>query len=83
MPQTLINLKTDDASVLAENAKIKSIVDDLNREFHGEGRVLLRPSGTEPVLRVMVEGSDTETVQIKAQQLTEEIRNIAAKLKSA
>lgn len=83
LPQTLINLKTDDASVLAENAKIKSIVDDLNREFHGEGRVLLRPSGTEQVLRVMVEGSDTETVQIKAQQLTEEIRNIAAKLKSA
>jgi phosphoglucosamine mutase len=83
LPQTLINLKTDNASILAKNAQVLNFVDDLNRELKGEGRVLLRPSGTEPVLRVMVEGADTEKVQVKAQQLTEEIRNIAARLKSA
>jgi phosphoglucosamine mutase len=83
LPQTLINLKTEDAPALANNKKIQNMVADLNRELSGEGRVLLRPSGTEPVLRVMVEGSDTNKVQIKAQQLTDEIRSIEAQIKQA
>jgi phosphoglucosamine mutase len=83
LPQTLINLKTDDAIKLAKNSQVMKMVDNINREFHGEGRVLLRPSGTEPVLRVMVEGSDTEKVQIKAQELTDEIRIIEKQSKRA
>ena len=76
LPQTLINLKTDHALVLSENQRVIKAVNALNEKLQGEGRVLLRPSGTEPVLRVMVEGLDQQQVQIQAKQLSEEIEHI-------
>ena len=81
LPQTLINLKTDNALVLAENKRVIEAVNTLNATLDGDGRVLLRPSGTEPVLRVMVEGSDSKQVQIHAQKLTNEIESIEQQLK--
>jgi len=81
LPQTLINLKTTHASSLTTNAQVQRAVDALNARLQGEGRVLLRPSGTEPLLRVMVEGVDSKQVQIHAQQLTDEISNIEQALK--
>ena len=76
LPQTLINVKTDHALVLSENQSVIKAVHALNEKLQGEGRVLLRPSGTEPVLRVMVEGLDQQQVQIQAKQLSEEIEYI-------
>ena len=76
LPQTLINLKTDNAVILAQHPQVKDVVRALDVKLKGEGRVLLRPSGTEPVLRVMVEGTDSQQVQIDAQQLAEDIRLI-------
>ncbi|MFA5958938.1 MAG: phosphoglucosamine mutase [Tatlockia sp.] len=73
LPQTLINIKTEHAESLATNPKILEMVSALSNELTGEGRVLLRPSGTEPLLRVMVEGQDNTAVQAQAQQLCEEI----------
>ncbi len=73
LPQTLINIKTENAEFLAANSKVIEMVDDLTYQLQGEGRVLLRPSGTEPMLRVMVEGPDSEQVQTHAQQLSDEI----------
>jgi phosphoglucosamine mutase len=73
LPQTLINIKTDNAEILAANSKVIEMVSDLSHQLEGEGRVLLRPSGTEPVLRVMVEGPDSQQVQSQAQQLSDEI----------
>ncbi|MBA2709144.1 MAG: phosphoglucosamine mutase [Tatlockia sp.] len=73
LPQTLINIKTDNAELLATNSKVIKMVDNLSHQLEGEGRVLLRPSGTEPMLRVMVEGPDSEQVHTQAQQLSEEI----------
>lgn len=81
LPQTLINLKTESAIVLAENKQVKAVVNRLNATLQGEGRVLLRPSGTEPVLRVMVEGEDPRQVQLQAQQLADEISAIEQGLK--
>ena len=81
LPQTLINLKTDNSLVLAENKRVIEAVNTLNATLDGDGRVLLRPSGTEPVLRVMVEGSDSKQVQIHAQKLTNEIESIEQQLK--
>lgn len=81
MPQTLVNLKTEHAGVLAQNSLVKKAVDALSAKLQGEGRVLLRPSGTEPLLRVMVEGADPQQVQNHAQQLTNEISKIEQKLK--
>lgn len=75
-PQTLINLKVDDAVALAQNQKVLNAVSELTKEIAGNGRVLLRPSGTEPVLRVMVEGKDRETTRSQAEKLAESIGNI-------
>ncbi len=82
VPQTLINLKTDKASSLAKDSRVLKAVETLNTTLHGEGRVLLRPSGTEPLLRVMVEGINSQQVQLQAQQLAEEITNIEQQTKS-
>lgn len=81
LPQTLINLRTDKAALLAKNPRVMRVVDALGASLGEDGRVLLRPSGTEPLLRVMVEGIDAQEVQKQAQQLTNEISDIEQQLK--
>ncbi|KTD18122.1 phosphoglucosamine mutase [Legionella jordanis] len=76
LPQTLINIKTENAAQLSEHPQVLERVAALSNDLEGEGRVLLRPSGTEPLLRVMVEGKDNKTVQTQAEQLSEEIQKI-------
>ncbi|KTD46709.1 phosphoglucosamine mutase [Legionella rubrilucens] len=73
LPQTLINIKTRDASELANHPNITHLVDNVSRQLNNNGRVLLRPSGTEPLLRVMVEGIDEQEVARHAQWLRDEI----------
>ncbi len=62
-PQVLINVRVEKAASLLEHAGIKAAVADAERSLNGKGRVLLRPSGTEPLLRVMVEGEDAALVR--------------------
>ena len=57
-PQTMINVKVGTRRELNDNANIASAVKDIESTLGTHGRVLLRPSGTEPVVRVMVEGED-------------------------
>ncbi|QMT58872.1 phosphoglucosamine mutase [Legionella sp. PC997] len=76
LPQSLMNLKTNYATLLAEHTQVIEIVRALETSLKGEGRVLLRPSGTEPLLRVMVEGMDESIVKQHAQKLCEEISQI-------
>ncbi|MDP1603631.1 MAG: phosphoglucosamine mutase [Legionella sp.] len=76
LPQTLLNIKTENAMSLAGNAKVLKLVDAVSKELYKTGRVLLRPSGTEPVLRVMVEGQDSKQVTGYAEQLRDEILQI-------
>jgi len=80
LPQTLINLKTKNALVLAKNTHVLDAVLSLNEKLKNNGRVLLRPSGTEPILRVMVEGIDSAFIEQQAKQLTDEIRGIEERL---
>jgi len=82
LPQSLINLKTKQAILLANHPEVQASVDALMRRLQGQGRVLLRPSGTEPVLRIMVEGQDANEVSREAQQLGDTIHQIAATLDS-
>jgi len=56
---------------------IQKAYNDVLNELHEEGRVLLRPSGTEPVIRVMVEGPDSVQVQLLAKQLAEVVARAA------
>ena len=83
LPQVLINYKTEQATQLAHEHKVLDLVGALEEKLLGKGRVLLRPSGTEPLLRVMVEGQDEQTVRVQAEELTEEIKHIAKTLYSS
>ncbi|MDR3502313.1 MAG: phosphoglucosamine mutase [Legionella sp.] len=80
LPQSLVNLKTTHASLLANNSEVIRVVKNLETSLHGEGRVLLRPSGTEPLLRVMVEGLDQSLVVQQAQKLCDDISQIEKSL---
>ncbi|MEO8331292.1 MAG: phosphoglucosamine mutase [Gallionella sp.] len=77
-PQVLINVRVEKAATLQENAQIKAAVTEAERALAGKGRVLLRPSGTEPLLRVMVEGEDGKLVKQCAEKIAEVVRVSAA-----
>ena len=56
--------------------EIASAIDELTAKFAGEGRVLIRPSGTEPKVRVMIEGKDQKLIEEEAVKLANLIQNI-------
>ena len=72
-PQVLINAKVDANKKYdyEKNEEIKQAIVKLEDEFSGNGRVLIRPSGTEPLVRVMIEGTDKEYITKKAKELAE------------
>ncbi len=72
-PQVLINAKVDANKKYdyEKNEEIKQAIVKLEEEFSGNGRVLIRPSGTEPLVRVMIEGTDKEYITKKAKELAE------------
>jgi phosphoglucosamine mutase len=69
MPQTMINVRIKGKVNIYNNAKIQRAIESAERKLAGQGRVLLRPSGTEPLIRVMVEGADLSLVDTIAQEL--------------
>jgi phosphoglucosamine mutase len=74
LPQVLVNVKLEStADVLAAPA-VRAAIANAEAELAGRGRVLLRPSGTEPVVRVMVEGEDRAHVQRLAEAIAAEVR---------
>lgn len=70
-PQVLINarVKNNMKYKYLENKEIKSEIDRIEKMFHGEGRVVIRSSGTEPLVRVMIEGKDQEEITKIAKEL--------------
>ncbi len=71
LPQVLINAKVTNEKKYKylEDEIIKKMCKELEDEFQGEGRVLIRPSGTEPLVRVMIEGKDKEYITRRAKEL--------------
>ncbi|OPX42766.1 phosphoglucosamine mutase [Ruminiclostridium hungatei] len=71
LPQVLINAKVTNEKKYKylEDEVIKKMCQELEEEFQGEGRVLIRPSGTEPLVRVMIEGRDKESITRRAKEL--------------
>ncbi|OES43385.1 phosphoglucosamine mutase [Domibacillus iocasae] len=59
-PQTLVNVRVTDKHHVADNEKVKAEIEKVEAEMAGNGRVLVRPSGTEPLVRVMVEAATEE-----------------------
>ncbi|MDT7848280.1 phosphoglucosamine mutase [Methylophilus sp. VKM B-3414] len=76
-PQVLINVTTKQKLDLNQ-AAVQTAVQQAETALKGEGRVLLRASGTEPKIRVMVEGLNHALVQAQAEQLAAVIRQLAA-----
>ena len=52
-----------------KNKEIKTAIENLEKEFTGNGRILIRPSGTEPLVRVMIEGKDEKVLEERAKKL--------------
>ena len=77
-PQVLINVKMAKKEDLSNHAKVKHAVETAEIMLDGKGRVLLRPSGTEPLLRVMVEGEDGVKVKLCAEKIAEAVKAAAA-----
>ena len=75
-PQTLMNITLHKPVKLPDYPEIDEIVREVEKQLDKPGRILLRPSGTEPLLRVMVEGCDTVKVRSLAHKLAEDIENI-------
>jgi len=73
-PQVLVNVKTAKKMTSEAEAMIQKAVKSVEAKLGDKGRVLLRASGTEPLIRVMVEGEDASVVENFAQQLAEEVK---------
>ena len=78
LPQALVNAKVANhkKEKYLEYPEIESAIRQLEERFAGEGRVLIRPSGTEPLVRVMIEGKDQQIIQEEAQKLANLIQDI-------
>ena len=76
-PQVLVNVKVPRGFDFGSDASVMGAVRDLEQSLAGDGRVLLRASGTEPVIRVMVEGVDSVHIQRLADDLAGAVANAA------
>ncbi len=63
LPQRLVNVRVRDRGALAEAEDVKQAIELAGKELEGRGRVLVRPSGTEPLVRVMVEAPSDDEAQ--------------------
>ncbi|MCS0637146.1 phosphoglucosamine mutase [Streptomyces sp. LP05-1] len=75
LPQVLVNVKDVDKSRVATSAELKTAVTEAETALGSTGRVLLRPSGTEPLVRVMVEAADIEQARAVAGRLADAVKS--------
>ena len=74
LPQVLINVRDVDKSGLDRSPEVRAVVDAMERSLGETGRVLLRPSGTEPLVRVMVEAPSVEQARDAAEAIAAAVR---------
>ncbi|MEV0961056.1 MULTISPECIES: phosphoglucosamine mutase [unclassified Streptomyces] len=75
LPQVLVNVRDVDKSRVSSSAELAAAVGEAERELGATGRVLLRPSGTEPLVRVMVEAADIEQARSVAGRLADAVKS--------
>ena len=76
-PQVLVNVKVPRGFDWRKHSAIEKAQAEAEQALNGRGRVLLRPSGTEPVLRVMVEGEPKEAIESAAHAIAQAVRRAA------
>lgn len=75
VPQTTVNIRASGGAALVADAQVQRILARVQGELEGQGRVVLRPSGTEPLVRVTVEASDADLVARLVDELAEAVRS--------
>ncbi|MCH9728742.1 MAG: phosphoglucosamine mutase [Actinomycetia bacterium] len=73
LPQVLINVEVSDKATVAEAPSVRDVVAQVEAELGEGGRILLRPSGTEQLVRVMVEAADEDTARQMAVRVAESV----------
>jgi phosphoglucosamine mutase len=75
-PQVLVNVRVAERRDLNTFPGYATLVADFERRLGPQGRVLIRYSGTEPLLRVMLEGEDFHTISLVAEELADNLRTL-------
>lgn len=74
-PQELVNIRVTDKNNAMNIPAIKAVIDEVEQEMNGDGRILVRPSGTEPLLRVMAEAPTKEKVHYYVEKIADVVRH--------
>jgi phosphoglucosamine mutase len=74
-PQTLVNVRVKQKRPVEEVPDVQHAIERVESALQGRGRVLVRYSGTEPLLRIMIEGEDQATVQAWAEEIADAVRS--------
>jgi phosphoglucosamine mutase len=73
-PQRLVNIRVTDKHHVTDNEKVKEIIQKVESEMGGNGRILVRPSGTEPLVRVMAEAPTEEQCNDYVNRIADVVR---------
>ena len=73
-PQKLVNVRVTDKHAVTQNEKVAAVITEVETEMNGNGRVLVRPSGTEPLVRVMVEAATVEACETFVNRIADVVR---------
>ena len=73
-PQKLVNVRVTDKHAVTQNEKVAAVITEVETEINGNGRVLVRPSGTEPLVRVMVEAATVEACETFVNRIADVVR---------
>ncbi|MBR2668654.1 MAG: phosphoglucosamine mutase [Solobacterium sp.] len=73
-PQLLVNVKVSDKKKAMGDEDVKAAIDEVNQTLHGNGRLLVRPSGTEPLVRVMAEAETDEICEREVEKIARIVR---------
>ena len=82
IPQILVNLPNVDKAII-DDPEIIALSAEITEDFAGEGRILLRPSGTEPLVRVMVEATDSDKMNSAMDRLVSALKRVNARYAEA
>ena len=73
-PQKLVNIRVKDKYHVTDNEKVKGVIAEVESEMNGDGRILVRPSGTEPLVRVMAEASTEELCEAYVNRIADVVK---------
>jgi phosphoglucosamine mutase len=80
IPQTTVNIRVAGGAALVADAEVQRVLERVRGELEGQGRVVLRPSGTEPLVRVTVEAADDMLVARLSNELADAVKAAASRV---